>query len=144
MKLGIAFVVFWTAVFAVIERLFFHMTLEQIMVARSVAGIFNFVIGCKYHYIKRIFGAAKGMVFIKLAVTGLAYTTVIFFGLTEFHFWKLMLKTFIATGAGLIVGKLGLFDIFFLGFDKVWVGVFGGRREMRSQVVRQGEKVEQD
>ncbi len=144
MKLGIAFVLFWTAVFAVIEHFFFHMTLEQIMVARSVAGIFNFAIGCKYHYIKRIFGAAKGMVFIKLAVTGLAYTTVIVFGLTEFHFWKLLLKTFTATGAGLVVGKLGLFDVFFLGFDKLWVAVLGGRREMRSQVVVRQEKVEQD
>lgn len=144
MKTGIAFVLFWTPFFAFIEYQFFHMNGEQIVIARSVAGVFNFLIGCKYHQIKRALGGAKGMIAIKLAVTACAYTTVIACGFAEFHFLKLVAKTLIATLLGFLAGKFGLFDLFFLAFDYLWVAIFGGKREVRTKVAvqKQEEEVE--
>lgn len=146
-ELGFAFLTFWTPFFMFIERVGFHMSWDQIGVARAIAGVFNFGIGLYYFQIKRKLGGAKGMLAIKVAVTFLAYSTVIITGLAEFHVEKLIIKTCIASTAGYYAGKWGWFDFFYNRiFDYYWKKVFARRGRRRKQILVQiqEEKVEQD
>ena len=137
-ELGFAFLAFWTPFFMLIERAGFHMEWDQIAIARAIAGIFNFAIGCYYFQIKAKFGGARGMLAIKVMVTGLAYSTVIISGLSEFHVGKLIAKTLIASTAGFYAGKWGLFDFFYNKFfDYYWKKLFKSRRRRKEILVEE-------
>lgn len=109
--MGLLFVLFWTPIFILLEHYVFKMTKKEIISARLIAGIFNFIIGGYYLPIIGFLGGTVGMVALKILVNFSAYG---FRGLLgdQLCLKILLKKVTIAVMLGYLIGSLGLFDEF--------------------------------
>lgn len=87
------------------------MNQKEIISARIIAGIFNFLIGAFYVPIIGLLGSAIGMIVLKIFVNLMAYG---FRGLIGYQLCLkvLLKKVSIAVMLGYLIGSLGLFDEF--------------------------------